>query len=122
NTGSQGQQNLPVNITGQFTNFVQGTTTASFGAGITLASPLTVNSPASATAELNIDSATVVGARTVTLTTNTEVAALAGGFSVSAGTPVLTQVSPNTGQQGQQNLGVNLVGQLTHWGQGTTTV
>src|SRR5207302_6375395 len=42
-SGRQGQQNLSVNLTGQFTHFVQGTTTASFGAGITVVS-LTVNS------------------------------------------------------------------------------
>src|SRR5207247_2545918 len=96
-SGQQGQQSLSVAITGQFTHFVQSTTTANFGAGVTLASPLTVNSPTSATAVLNIDATAVVGARTVTLTTNTEVATLANGFSVGLAPPVLTQVIPNTG-------------------------
>src|SRR5271165_5602700 len=36
NNGQQGQQGLSVAVTGQFTHFVQGTTTASFGAGITV--------------------------------------------------------------------------------------
>ena len=54
NSGQQGQQTLSVTITGQNTHFVQGTTTASFGAGITVAS-LTVNSPTTATAVINID-------------------------------------------------------------------
>jgi hypothetical protein len=54
NTGQQGQQNLAVNLTGQFTHWTQGTTMASFGEGITVAS-LTVNSPTTATAILNID-------------------------------------------------------------------
>src|SRR5207253_1339932 len=111
NTGQQGQQNLSVAITGQFTHFVQGTTTASFGAGITVAS-LTVSSATGATAVLNIDPAAATGTRNVTLTTNAEVAALANGFGVTAGTPAITQVNPNTGQQGQQNLLVTITGQF----------
>ena len=86
NSGQQGQLNLPVTIAGQFTNWVQGTTTAGFGTGITVAS-LTVNSPSIATAELNIDPAAPAGARTVTMTTGSEVETLANGFTVTAGTP-----------------------------------
>jgi Concanavalin A-like lectin/glucanases superfamily/HpiC1 cyclase/MBG domain/Bacterial Ig-like domain/Cep192 domain 4/WD40-like Beta Propeller Repeat len=119
-SGQQGQQNLPVGLTGQFTNWVQGTTTASFGAGITVA-PLTVNSSTSATAVLNIDAAAATGARTVTLTTGSEIETLTNGFTVTGGTPVLLSVSPASGQQGQQNLSVSLTGQFTNWVQGTTT-
>ncbi|MGH9353729.1 MAG: LamG domain-containing protein, partial [Terriglobia bacterium] len=106
NSGSQGQQNLSVALTGQFTNWAQGTTTASFGAGITVAS-LAVNAATGATAVLNIDPATPVGASAVTLTTGTEIDTLANGFSVAAsttGTPALASVNPNSGRQGQQNL------------------
>src|SRR5256886_12654286 len=71
-TGPQGQQNLPVSLTGQFTHFVQGTTTASFGAGITVAT-LTVNSATAATAVVNIDPAAATGRRDVTMTTAGEV-------------------------------------------------
>ena len=120
NTGHQGQQNLSVVLTGQYTNWVQGTTTASFGSGITVAS-LTVNSATSATAVLNITSTATTGARTITLTTGTEVDTLTNGFTVTAGTPVLLSASPNSGQQGQQNLSVVLSGQFTNWVQGTTT-
>src|SRR6266850_4071733 len=120
NTGQQGQQNLNVNLTGQFTHFVQGTTTASFGAGITVAT-LTVNSATAASAVLNIDPTAATGTRNVTLTTGAEVVTLNNGFAVTAGTPVLQTVDPNTGQQGQQNLSVNLAGQFTHFVQGTTT-
>ena len=121
NTGQQGQQNLSIAITGQNTHFVQGTTTASFGAGITVAS-VTVNSPTSATAVINIDPAAMIGARTVTLTTSAETVGLANSFTVTAGMPALTLVSPNTGQLGQQNLSVALTGQNTHFVQGTTQV
>src|SRR6185436_4344356 len=85
-TGQQGNQNLSVNLTGQFTHLVQGTTTASFGAGITVAS-LMVNSSTTATAVLNIDSAVGTGTRNVTLTTGAEVVTLNNGFTVTAGTP-----------------------------------
>ncbi len=118
--GQQGQLGLSVAITGQFTHFVQGTTQASFAAGITVAS-LTVNSATSLTAVLNIDPAASVGMSSVTVTTGSEVVALANGFTVNPGTPILTHVSPNSGQQGQQNLSVVITGQFTHFVQGTST-
>ena len=119
NAGQQGRENLSVTLTGQFTNWVQGTTTASFGAGITVAS-LTVNSSTSATAVLNIDPAAGTGPRTVTLTTGSEVDTLSNAFTVTAGTPVLVSANPNVGQQDEQNLSVVLTGQFTNWVQGTT--
>lgn len=54
NTGQPGQQNVSVAVTGQFTHWAQGTTAASFGAGITVAS-VTVSSATTAMAVLNID-------------------------------------------------------------------
>src|SRR5207237_816663 len=108
NTARQGQ-NVAISITGQFTHFVQGITTASFGAGITVAS-LTVNSATTATAVLNIDPAAATGPRDVTMTTGAEIVTLGNGFAMTAGTPVLLSVNPNAVQQGQQNLSVNLIG------------
>src|SRR5271157_690232 len=119
NQGQQGQQNLSVTLTGQFTNWVQGTTKADFGAGITVVF-LTVSSATSATAILGIDPQAAIGARTVTMTTGTEIATLNNGFTVTSGA-TLVSVTPNNGQQGQQNLSVTLSGQLTNWAQGTTT-
>ncbi len=120
NSGQQGQQNLSVALAGQFTNWAQGTTTASFGAGITVAS-LAVNSPTSATAVLNVSAGASTGARTVSVTTGSEVDTLANGFTVAPGTPALLSVNPGGGQAGQQNLSVLLTGQFTNWVQGTTT-
>src|SRR5439155_1654463 len=119
-SGQQGQQNLSVNLTGQFTHFVQGTTTASFGAGITVVS-LTVNSATTATTVVNIDAGTATGNRNVTLTTGLEVVTLPNGFTVAAGTPVLQTVNPGSGQQGQQNLSVDLKSVVKGNVQGTTT-
>src|SRR5437016_1828381 len=103
NTGQQGQQNESLTITGMFTHWVQNTTTALFsGPGVNVVS-VTVNSPTSATVVINIDPAAAATARNVTMTTNAEVVTLNNGFTVTNGTPVITQVNPNTGQQGQLN-------------------
>jgi hypothetical protein len=121
--GQQGQQNLSVTITGQFTHFAQGVTVANFGAEITVAS-LTVNTATSAIAVLNIDPAAGPGLRDVSLTTLTEIATLPNGFTIDSLTPVpaITSISPNSGLQGQTNLSVTITGQLTHFAQGVTTV
>jgi uncharacterized repeat protein (TIGR03803 family) len=119
-TGQQGQQNLSVQITGQDTHFAQGSTTANFGSGITVVS-LTVNSATSATTVVNIAAAAGVGYRDVSLATAAEDVKLSGGFTVTAGTPTITNVNPSAGQQGQQNLSVQITGQDTHFAQGSTT-
>jgi hypothetical protein len=119
NTGQQGQNIATVAIVGQNTNFVQGTTVANFGAGITVNS-LTVNSATSATANITVQNGATPGARTVTLTTGTEVASLPTGFTVTSGTATLLSVSPNSGQQGQNIATVAIVGQNTNFVQGTT--
>ena len=82
NSARQGQQNLSVTITGQNTHFSQGTTTADFGPGITVAS-VTVNSATSATAVLTTGAGAKLGANDVTLTSGLESATLAGAFTVN---------------------------------------
>lgn len=118
--GLQGTQNLSLAITAQFTHWVQGTTQASFGAGVTVVS-LTITSATTATAVVNVDPAASLGARDVTFTSGTEVVTAPGGFTINAGFPSITQVTPTSGQQGQQNLSVAITGQFTHFTQGTTT-
>jgi RHS repeat-associated protein len=117
---SQGSSNLQVQITGLNTHFVQGTSVASFGAGITVTA-LTVSNPTTATATLNIDDAAAIGPRTVTVTTGSEAASFVNGFSVVAGVPGITQISPGIGSQGVQNLSLAVTAQFTHFVQGTTT-
>src|SRR5258708_33270921 len=103
-----------------FTHWVQNTTTAMFsGTGVSVVS-VTVNSATSATVVINIDPAAAATARNVTLTTNAEVVTLNNGFTVTNGTPVITQVNPNTGQQGQQNESLTITGMFTHWVQNKT--
>lgn len=120
NTGQPGQKNLSIGISGQFTHFAQGTTTADLGAGITAVS-LTVNSAIAATVILNIDPAAASGARDVILITNLETVTLTNGLVIAtAAAPVLTQVNPNTEEAGRLNASVAITGQSTHFAQGTT--
>jgi hypothetical protein len=98
NTGQAGTTLASLAIVGQNTNFVQGTTVASFGAGITVNS-LTVNSATSATANITIQGAAVPGTRTVTITTGSEVATLPNGFTVTAATAVSMTANAGTTPQ-----------------------
>ncbi len=81
-------QSLTVTITGEFTNFLQGSTRASFGAGIKVGGaaentmgPVTVTSPTTAKADLAINSLAAVGGRLVTVQTGIQQASLRA-FSV----------------------------------------
>jgi uncharacterized repeat protein (TIGR01451 family) len=102
NTGEQGQTIASVAITGQSSNFVQGTTVASFGSGITVNS-LTVNGSTSATANITIANNAPTGPHDVSLTTGAEVATIDGGFTVTSG-PALSISKSHTGMfvQGQK--------------------
>jgi len=55
------------------------------------------------------------------LATNAEVVTLNNAFTVNTGMPVVAQVNPNTGLQGQQNESLTITGMFTHWVQNTTT-
>jgi hypothetical protein len=91
NSGNQGQT-LSVTITGQYSNFVQGSTQASFGAGIATNST-TVTTATQATASITIAATATPGGRTVTMTTGLQVASLASGFTVAGQNPILTSLS-----------------------------
>src|SRR5262249_62322675 len=114
NTGQQGQTGILLAITGQFTHFVQGTSTLSLGADITVNS-VTVSSATSLNANITVPTSAATGNHTVTVTTGSEVATLSNGFIVQPGTPAITQVSPSSGQVSQSNLAVAITGQFTHF-------
>jgi len=126
NNGTQGAASVPVTITGSFTNFLQGSTQANFGSGITVNS-LTVNSATSATANITIASGATTGARTITVSSGVQsetasftVNAAVSNFTVSGQVTLLGPVgapvqSPAVGLQG---VTVSLGGGLT----GTTDV
>lgn len=87
---------LPVVITAQNTNFVQGTTAASFGPSISVggapegqAGPVTVTSATTATAQIAIDPAATPGPVTVMVATGNQAESLAGGFTISPAVAVI---------------------------------
>ena len=92
-------QTLSVTITGQFSNFLQGSTRASFGVGITTNSTA-VASATQATANITIAPTATAGPRTVTLTTGLESASLASGFAVTALPPAITDFTPKSAPAG----------------------
>lgn len=106
-------------IAGRFTHFVQGTTIASLGAGITTNS-LTVTSATTVTANISVDPAATPGARSITLTTGAEVVSAVDALAVQAGIPVLLSIDPTTSQQGQ-SLTITVAGRFTSFAQGITT-
>src|SRR6266496_4093849 len=113
---AQGQQGVSVDLTGHDTSFQQGVTTADFGAGISLVS-LTVHSPTTATAVINVDATANIGGHNVVLTTGTEQASTneglalknqgqvqsATGFQITRRPLQMTSVSPANIAQSQQN-------------------
>lgn len=101
-------QSVVVRLTGQYTNFVQGSTQASFGPGIAVGGaaagslgPVTVNSPTTATANIVVNASAAAGARDVTVRTGVQQAVLRSGFTVAtAPPPVISDFSPKSAPAG----------------------
>ncbi|HYC76057.1 MAG TPA: hypothetical protein VEI02_00385, partial [Planctomycetota bacterium] len=87
-------QTVDVVVTGVGTAFAAGTTTASFGAGVTVNS-VTVTSPTTATVNVTVDPGASIGFRTVSLTTGAETASgsSTGFFRVDAVAPPVPTVT-----------------------------
>ena len=116
----QNDQNVNVTVNGLFTHWVQGTTTANFGAGITV-NLVTVSSSGFATVNITVSAAATIGNRSVTMTTGAEVAPGNNIFAVLAGVPQLTSINPvNGAQNSTQTVTVN--GLFTNFVQGTSVV
>jgi len=110
----QGTTNV-ITITGTNTNF-GSSTTINFGPDIT-AGTLSVNGPTSASVPVTIDNVAAVGPRNVTITTSGQVVTTT--FTVIAGVPAVTLISPNTIQPTQTET-VTVTGAFTNWVNGTT--
>ncbi|MHB8896295.1 MAG: metallophosphoesterase, partial [Candidatus Geothermincolia bacterium] len=88
-------QTIDVDIVGVDTAFVQGTSVASFGSGITPNST-TVTNGTHATANITIAGNATFGTRNVNVTTGDEVPnALIAGFSVEQNSPVVQSIVPD---------------------------
>jgi hypothetical protein len=119
-TGSQGANHLSVQLTGLFTNFVNGTSAAGFGPGITVNS-FNVQSATLAVADITIAPNAAQGNRNVIVTTGPETAPITGGFTVLPGVPALVQAAPATAQAGATgNVVIN--GAFTTFQQGFSNV
>jgi Quinohemoprotein amine dehydrogenase, alpha subunit domain III len=110
-------QSLTVRLLGQYTHWVQGGTTVTFGEGITVNNVTVVDA---STADADIVSAPLapLGGRAVTVTTGGEIVT-ASVFTVVSGAAIISQVAPQSGNQGQEIV-LNIAGQNTHWQQGFT--
>lgn len=115
----QGSTAAQVILTGQNTSWQQGVTTASFGAGVSVQS-LTVDSPTSARAILNVDPIAATGPRTVTVTTGAQVVSNASLFQVTNGPALISVLTPTQGNV-SATLTVSVTGSATHFQQGQTT-
>ena len=110
-------QSLTVRLFGQYTHWAQGATTVTFGEGVTVDS-VTVVDATTADVDILIDSIATLGGRAVTVTTGGEIVT-ASVFSVVAGGAIISQVAPQSGNQGQEVV-LTITGQNTHWQQGFT--
>jgi hypothetical protein len=89
NVGGQGVTSLSVTVNANFTSWVNGTTVASFGSGISVGGatpggfgPVTVNGSGQFTATVSIAAGATLGPRDVTVKTGTEQEVAGGAFTV----------------------------------------
>ena len=118
-TVNQGDSNVNVGITGQFTNFLPGVSTVSFGTADITVNSVTVTTATSLNVNISVAANAIIGARTVTVTTNAELATGTGLFAIHAGVPTVT-VTPTFGVEGT-NPTITITGTFTHFTQGLTT-
>ncbi len=110
-------QTLDVYFSGSNTKWQPGSSTISFGAGVTVNS-FQVSGLTSAVANITIAGGAGVGSRTVTIATgNTETET--NSFSVTVGTPVISLIDPGSILQGQTR-DFDVVGQFISFFSGTT--
>ncbi len=100
NSGGRGET-LDIAMTGE--NFINGLTTASFGAGITVNS-VTVSEATQMTVNVTIAANAALGARTVVVTNPAPgggSVTFINGFTVANPAPALASIAPTSGLQGQ---------------------
>ncbi|MHB8896660.1 MAG: metallophosphoesterase family protein, partial [Candidatus Geothermincolia bacterium] len=122
-TSSDRGLNISVVLTGQDTNFVSGTTHATFtkdgGSGIQVGAT-SVQSATQCTASIHIDNTATVGKWDVGVTNGSQaVAAMSEAFTVLG--PMITSVTPSSGRAGR-TLSVVITGLKTSFIQGTSQV
>ncbi len=119
NSGNQNQNGLSIAIQGNQTHFTQATPIVNLGSGV-MVTNTTVTDDLNLTVIVNIAQGAAVQTNDVTVTTGSEVAKILGGFTVLAGTPAVTTVSPTTLNQGATNVALTVNGLYTHFNTGIT--
>jgi len=114
NNGQQGQNSIPVTITGMFTQFSNASQITFGNTGVTASSPVSATAT-SLTLNVSIAVSAPTGPTNVIVTTGGQAVTLVGGFTVNPGTPAISMVSPNIGQQGQANIPVSVTGAFTQF-------
>ena len=99
-------------VTGDFTHFTNASVVTFGNTAVTAGVP-TAATATSLTVPVSITAAATLGATSVTVTSGIEVVTLNNGFSV--GIPVITQLNPNTGVQGQSAAPITVTGSFTHF-------
>jgi YD repeat-containing protein len=119
NTGAQGQSGLSVTITGNLTGFTPSSSVMFTGTGVTAGIPTAAVATSPTTTSLTIPVSvapnTPLGPQGIKVVTGAETVTLPNAFTVTAGTPAITQVSPGKGTQGQSNISVTITGNVTHF-------
>ncbi|MGB7984257.1 MAG: Ig-like domain-containing protein [Terracidiphilus sp.] len=117
---------LPITITGQSTNFVQGVTQVSFNDSGFAVGQITVNSPTSLTVPVAVSTSASSGFKNVTVTTYGQVASQLYGFTVTPSVATLNEAIPNQAEQGAPIITsptcstlptctIRLIGQYSHF-------
>jgi hypothetical protein len=112
-------QTATLNIVGVGTHWLQGETTANFGAGVVTDS-LTITSPTTATAQITVLSTSPVGFASLTMTTDGEVTTLQQAIDIEEGFPKILATSPAGGEQGN-NITLQVLGRFANWQAGVTS-
>jgi hypothetical protein len=120
NSLGQGQT-ATIQVTGANTNWQSGVTGQfNFGPGITF-NYQNIASPTSASVNITVGAYATPEANTVTVSTLGETASDPSGFTIYAASPIITDVYPSSGAQGQTNLAVAVSGAFTHFAANNTT-
>jgi hypothetical protein len=114
-SGERSQPPFSVTISGSSTHFVQGQSILILSNSGLVASSVTVIDPSHLTAVLSIAANAPAGTSDITVKTGAEVAMGTGKFIVAPRTPLITMVSPASGQQGQTLMNVSITGAFTQF-------
>src|SRR6185437_152351 len=118
--GSEQQQaSFSLGVLGQYTSFVNGTTTVAITSQGVNISGVNVTGPQSITVLGTVSPIAFPGCSNIIVTTGSQVLTLYGAFCISRGPAAITQLTPNNGLTNTTH-DIEITGTNTNWIQGTT--